>query len=168
MLPPWPWPHARGWVGNHSSYFWMSPWEVLQEGGREHPDLAHAVPEVPSLGWVEHTRAQGTAVMGMGRDVLQLSPSPSLLPVVGTLPVPVPLVAARPREASWWGGHRKMQGHRGMRGQEGMWEHRGMRGRGGMQGHRWMRKHRGMREHRGMQGHRGMRRLIQGYLGNSA
>ena len=88
---PWPWPRAHGWVGNHSSYSWFSPWEVLLDGGREHPDLVPEVPEVPSPGWVKHTRAQGTAVLGTGRDVLHLSPSPSLLAAVGTLPVPVPV-----------------------------------------------------------------------------
>lgn len=46
---PWPWPLAQGWVGNHRFYFCFSPWEVLQEGGREHPDLVPEVLEVLSL-----------------------------------------------------------------------------------------------------------------------
>lgn len=74
---PWPWLHAHGWVGNHSSYFWFSPWEVLQEGGREHPDLVPEIPKVPSLGWVGHTRSQGTALLGTGRGGMsRTSPLP--------------------------------------------------------------------------------------------
>lgn len=46
---PRPWPLAQGRVGNHRFYFWFSPWEVLQEGGREHPDLVPEVLEVLSL-----------------------------------------------------------------------------------------------------------------------
>lgn len=46
---PRPWPLAQGRVGNHRFYFWFSPWEVLQEGGREHPDLVPEVLEVLPL-----------------------------------------------------------------------------------------------------------------------
>lgn len=46
---PWPWPLAQGRVGNHRFYFWFSPWEVLQKGGREHPDLVSEALEVLSL-----------------------------------------------------------------------------------------------------------------------
>lgn len=76
---PWPWLRAHSWVGNHSSYFWFSPWEVLQEGGQEHPDLVPEIPKVPSLGWVGHTRSQGMALLGTGRGGISRT-SPLLHP----------------------------------------------------------------------------------------
>lgn len=77
-----PWPLAQGRVGNHRFYFWVSPWEVLQQGGREHPDLVPEVLEVLSLEQVIHTHAQGMAVLGTGRGGMSCTsplPYPSSL-----------------------------------------------------------------------------------------
>lgn len=102
LQPGWP-PGTRGalppmalalcpQLGGEPQLLFLAPWEVLWGGGQEHPDLVLEVLEVLSLGWVEHTHAQGTAVVGMERDVLNLA-FPSLLPGVHPLLVPIPASA---------------------------------------------------------------------------
>lgn len=121
---PWPWPRAHGWVGNHSSYFWFSPWD----GGQEHPDLIPEVPELPSLGWVENTRAQGTAVLGTGKGGMSitsplphpsslrsgpsLSPSPSQSPARAVAAPTKPVQQRDPGEAPRRAGARRDAGAR--------------------------------------------------------
>ena len=95
-----PWPHAHSWVGTHSSYFWCSPWEVPQVqpmGGRNtltcsptSPkahlwDVLHTPKPRGRLGWEQE-----------GRDVSHLSPSPSLLLTLSTVPILVPILVPIP------------------------------------------------------------------------